>query len=72
MLKMLKAVIVSPSGEKTTIKTYAQETANPGAVMAPFLASGGHIESYEWIDTLTEQRKAWNEENPDTPIPVNL
>ena len=41
-------------------------------VFAIFIQGGGHIESHEWIDTLTEPRKQWNAEHPDNPIPLDL
>ncbi len=71
MLKMLKAVVVDEKGKKTTFRTYAQDSSDPEAILAPFLASGGKIETYEWIDTLTKERMKWNEEHPDLPISLD-
>lgn len=71
MLKMLKAIVVDSKGRKTTFRTYAQDSSDPNEILAPFTASGGYIESYEWIDTLTKERIKWNEEHPDMPIPLD-
>ena len=71
MLKMLKAVLVHRNGQETTIRTYAQDTTDPEEAFSLFLASGMTIKSCEWIDTLTEQRKKWNTEHPDNPIPLD-
>ena len=72
MLKMLKAVVVDRNGNRTTVKTYAQDTNKPEDVFAIFIQGGGYIEKYEWIDTLTEPRKQWTKEHPDNPIPLDL
>ncbi len=71
MLKMLKAVVIDSCGRKTTFRTYAQDSGRPEEILAPFLASGGRIETYEWIDTLTKERMKWNEEHPDLSIPLD-
>lgn len=71
MLKMLKAVVVDARGKKTTFRTYAQDDSDPNQILAPFLASGGSIETYEWIDTLTKERMKWNEEHPECPISLD-
>jgi len=71
MLKMFKAILVDDKGEETTVRTYAQDTTEPEQILAPFLAGGHKLKSYEWIDTLSDLRRKWNEENPDIPIKVD-
>ena len=71
MLKMLKVVITDMEGNKRKVSTYAQDTSKPEEVFKDFLFNGGEITECEWLDTLSEHRKKWNEENPDNQIPVD-
>lgn len=70
MLKMLKATLVRPGGQETTVRTYAPDTASPEDVLSPFLSAGMTLKTFAWIDTLSEPRRQWNEEHPDLQIPV--
>ena len=60
-------------GQETTIRTYRNETYSPAPeeIYANLIKHGAKLLSYEWIDTLTEGRKKWNEENPDLQIPLD-
>ena len=71
MLKMMKATLIGKDGNETTMRTYAQDSLKPEEVFADFVRIGFTVKEYEWIDTLTEARKKWNEDNPDMPINVN-
>ena len=71
MLKLLKATLIRPDGQESTVCTYAQDTSSPEEVLSPFLSTGFALKTYELIDTLTEHRRRWNLENPDNAIPLD-
>lgn len=71
MTKLLVAKIKHNDGTEDTIKTYAEEGENPKKVLKDILPLGSKIESFEWVDTLTEAREKWNQEHPDCPIPLD-
>ena len=71
MLKMLKATLVNREGKENTVRTYADDKASPEEVFSPFLAAGMTMKSFEWIDTLSEARRQWNEDHPELQIPVD-
>lgn len=72
MTKMLKATLRFPDGKEHTLRTYADDAKNPEEIYADMLKGGAVIVESEWIDTLTEHRKKWNEENPDLQIPLDF
>lgn len=72
MTKMIKAKIRLSDGEVTNMRTYADDSKTPEQVFANAVSNGGEILEYEWIDTLTEHRQKWNEENPNLQIPLDL
>lgn len=72
MTKLLVAKIKHNDGTEDTIKTYAEEGENPKKVLKDILPLGSKIVSVEWLDTLTENREKWNEENPNSPIALNI
>lgn len=72
MTKLLNAKIVLDDGTETTVKTYADEKENPKKVLEDIIPTGSKIKWFEWLDTLTEPREKWNEENPSSPIPTNV
>ena len=72
MTKLLVAKVVFDDGSEHTVKTYADEKENPKKVLEDVIPAGSKIKRFEWLDTLTEQREKWNEENPSSPIPTNI
>lgn len=72
MTKMLKATLRFPDGKEHTLRTYADGAKKPEEIYADMLKGGAVIVESEWIDTLTEHRKKWNEENPDLQIPLDF
>lgn len=72
MTKLLVAKIKHNDGSENTVRTYAEESANPKKVLKDILPLGSKIVSVEWLDTLTENREKWNEENQNSPIPLDL
>lgn len=72
MTKLLIAKIKLDDGSEHTIKTYADEKENPKKVLEDIIPDNSEIKSYEWVDTLTENREKWNEENPSSPIGLNI
>lgn len=72
MTKMLICKFRLSDGQETTIRTYRNDSyTKPEEVYANLIANGAELLSYEWLDTLTEGRKKWNEENPDLQIPLD-
>lgn len=68
MTQMLICKFKLPDGQETTIRTYRDNTrTDPEELYANLIESGAELISYEWKDTLTEGRIAWNEENKDHP-----
>lgn len=72
MTKLLVAKIMHSDGSENTVRTYAEEGENPKKVLKDILPLGSKIVSVEWLDTLTENREKWNEENPLSPIPLDI
>ena len=72
MTKLLVAEIRANDGTECTVRTYADERFGARLALRDILSRGETIISHEWVDTLTERRKAWNRENPSCQIPLNL
>lgn len=71
MPQMLTCIFKDQKGEETRIRTYANPSTDPKELYANLLSNGYELVSYEWKDTLTPERIKWNEEHPDTPIPLD-
>ena len=71
MTKLLVAKIRDRDGEEYTVKTYANDSCPVWLALLGTIPLGSKIISHEWLDTLTDGRKKWNEENPDCPITLD-
>lgn len=72
MTKMLIAKIENADGSVSTVKTYANSSLPVRLALKDIVPFGAKIISHEWVDTLTENRVKWNEENPNSPISLDL
>lgn len=72
MIKLLVAEIKLPDGSMHTVKTYADERFKPRRALKEIIPLDAEIVSFEWRDTLTENRESWNKENPECKIRLNV